>query len=496
MMLTALKIARDNGKHALSIEEKGPSIIRKTPLDSPLGIRMANMVARDFIILKTVPEVRHWLYFRPDNWSKSSIVDWGMWERENPRQVVSAYSATARMMAHASFIKEKVLCDDIPCWLFKKDGKFFATLWYNGTEPLDFRLPSSKAATVFDVQGNPVVLQGNAMVLTDAPQYLVADSLEALEHILKGAKYTVPELGAVVELAALNKTQLALRNLSGKPFSVTISGFSSIPKQELPASLSKPIPLAPNETRILEMPFSAENFSFDLETSNGQKQTVTRAFSPYRLTKVSGWEDLAKAPSIALDDPSRQMPGYDDLKANNVYDGSDDLTLVGRFGYDDSFFYMECVVKDDLHYNEATPARCFSGDCVQYAFDARKDARIKYLKNIQGFSDDDYNFVSALASGRAVTHCYMAATENRERLVGKELAPPIIIRDEAAKTTTYRISIPFADLTPLKPIPGNTFGFSFVAFDSDGKDTKLIHIQATPGVTNPTDPAAFLEFAF
>ena len=155
MMLTALKIARDNGKHALSIEEKGPSIIRKTPLDSPLGTRMANMVARDFIILKTVPEVRHWLYFRPDNWSKSSIVDWGMWELENPRQVVSAYSATARMMAHATFIKEKVLCDDIPCWIFRKDGKFFATLWYNGVEPLDFRLPASKKATVLDVQGNP-----------------------------------------------------------------------------------------------------------------------------------------------------------------------------------------------------------------------------------------------------------------------------------------------------------------------------------------------------
>ncbi|MBQ9367220.1 MAG: hypothetical protein IJT83_05520, partial [Victivallales bacterium] len=83
MMLTALQIARENGKHALSIEEKGPSIVRKTPLDSPLGITMANMVARDYIILKTVPEVRHWLYFRPDNWSKDSIVDWGMWELEN-----------------------------------------------------------------------------------------------------------------------------------------------------------------------------------------------------------------------------------------------------------------------------------------------------------------------------------------------------------------------------------------------------------------------------
>ena len=190
------------------------------------------------------------------------------------------------------------------------------------------------------------------------------------------------------------------------------------------------------------------------------------------------------------------MPGYDDLKANKVYDGLDDLSLVGRFAYDDTCFYMEYIVKDDIHSNEQTPARCFNGDCIQYGFDTRKDARIKLLKSIQGFSDDDYNFVSAIASGKAVTHCYIAATENRERILGKEIAPPSIIRDEAAKTTTYRIAIPFADLAPLKPVPGNAFGFSFLAFDSDGKGTKLIHIQATPGVTNPTDPSAFLEFVF
>ncbi|MBR4674971.1 MAG: hypothetical protein IKP00_10950 [Victivallales bacterium] len=496
MMLAALQIARENGKHALSIEEKGPSIIRKTPLDSPLGITMANMVARDYIILKTVPEVRHWLYFRPDNWSKTSIVDWGMWEMENPRQVVSAYSATARTMAHATFIKFKSLCEDIPCWIFQKDGKFFATLWYNGAEPLDFRLPASQKASVLDVQGNPVVLKDNSMVLADAPQYLLADSLDALEALLDGAQYTVPELGATMEVVALNKTQLVLRNLSGKPFTATVSKFTSEPSQVLPASLSEAIPLAPNETRSLDLPFAAKECTIALTTSNGQIFTINRSFNPYRLVKISGWDEISKAQPVVVNDPSRQMPGYDDLKANKVYDGPNDLSLVGRFAYDDTFFYMEYVVKDDLHYNEQTPARCFNGDCIQYGFDTRKDARIKWLKGIQGFSDDDYNFVSALASGQPVTHCYMAATENNERLRGKELAPPTIIRDEATKTTTYRVAIPFADLTPLRPIPGRTFGFSFLAFDSDGKDTKLIHIEATPGITNPTNPAEFIEFAF
>ena len=181
---------------------------------------------------------------------------------------------------------------------------------------------------------------------------------------------------------------------------------------------------------------------------------------------------------------------------NHTFDGLDDLSLVGRFAYDDTCFYMEYVAKDDIHHNEQTPARCFNGDCIQYAFDTRKDARIKLLKNIQGFSDDDYNFVSALASGQPVTHCYIAATENNERLRGKELAAPTIIRDETAKTTTYRVAIPFTDLTPLKPVPGLTFGFAFLAFDSDGKETKLIHMEAAPGITNPSNPADFFDFVF
>ena len=497
MMLTLLQIAHDNGKHFVSIDEKGPSIIRNTPLDSHLGTRMANMAARDYIILKTVPEVKHWLYFRPDNWSKTSIVDWGMWEKGNPRQVVSAYSATARSMAHAEFLKGKELCEDIPCWLFRKDDRFFATLWYNGAEPLEFKLPADARFSVLDVQGKAVAVQRNTLILADAPQYLLADSLAELEGALEKAEYTVPELGATVEVIAAKKMQLALRNLSGKAFSAKVEGFKSEPPQALPSALTGTIELAPNETRILELPFASESCSFELKTSNGQRFEASRAFRPYCLSRFAGWENMANAMPIVLDDPSRQMPGYDDLKANKIYNGQDDLSAVGRFAYDDNCFYMEVVAKDDTHFNVQTPARCFNGDCVQFAFDTRKDARIKLLKNIQGLTEDDYNYVSALASGKPVTHCYGAADETRERLRGKELESiPQITRDETAKTTTYRIAIPFADLAPLRPIPGNCFGFSFLVFDSDSDQSKLIHLEASPGITNPTNPAAFLEFLF
>ncbi|MBP5640066.1 MAG: hypothetical protein J6X55_11345, partial [Victivallales bacterium] len=493
MMLEALKIAHENGKTYVSIEEKGASIIRKTPLDSPLGIRMANIVARDFIILKTVPEVRHWLYFRPDNWQKDSVIDYGLWEKNNPRQAVAAFAATARIMAHAKFIKDKVLCEDIPCWIFSKDGGAFATLWYNGAEPLKFQLPATYPATVNDVQGNTVQLDDATMILTDAPQYLHADSLEHLEELLDNAKYTVPELGTAIEVIAENKMQLALRNFSGKAFKARIVEFSSSPEQTLPPALREDIELSPNETRIIDVPFAPAKCSFTLETSNGQRLTASRTFSPCRIKRVNGWEELAKTQPIIVNEASKQMPGYDDLKANKIYTGPDDLSIVARLGYDDSFFYMEYVVKDDVHVNEQTPARSFASDCVQYAFDTRKDARIKWLNNIQGFTEDDYNFVSALASGTPVTFCHLAATENRERLANKQLDSPTILRDDAAGTTTYRIALPFKDIAPLTPTRGLCFGFSFLAFDTDKNRDKLIWIQASPGITNPSNPADFIE---
>lgn len=499
MMLDALKIAHDNGKQLVGIDEKGPSIIRKTPISSPLGITMANMVARDYIILKTVPEILHWLYFRPDNWDKTSVMDWGMWELANPRQVVSAYCATARMMANVKFVKDFALHNDIPCWIFAKYNRwnksddYFAVLWYNGVEPLKFTFNDS--VKLYDVQGNRIRIEGQTTVLDSAPQYVIAQDLNALEKVLKTATFEVPLLDGVVETISADKTILAIRNLSGDTVTAKIVDFKSEPAFELPESAKAEMKLVPNETKQIAFKFAPEKCSFVISSGKQEPLKVSGSFKPYRVPRVSSWADVAKATPYALDDPMRQSPGYADLKANKVYNGLDDLSAVARFGYDDANFYMEYIVKDDDHCNEQTPARCFAGDCVQYGFDTKRDARIKFLNGIRGFTDDDYNIVSALASGKPVTYCYAASMENAKQ-ADAQMTPPEVIRNEQAKTTTYRVKLPFAELVPLKPVKGKVFGFSFLAFDYDSAEKKLYLIEATSGITNPTDPSQFLPFIF
>ena len=72
---------------------------------------------------------------------------------------------------------------------------------------------------------------------------------------------------------------------------------------------------------------------------------------------------------------------------------------------------------------------------------------------------------------------------------------PEITRDEKTKTTLYRIKLAFADLAPLKPEKGRNFGFSLIVFDKD-TPTSFYHMDLTPGVSHPFDPAKYPAFQF
>ena len=90
----------------------------------------------------------------------------------------------------------------------------------------------------------------------------------------------------------------------------------------------------------------------------------------------------------------------------------------------------------------------------------------------------------------------MAGAAARARLQGKPLARPEIVRDEAAKTTRYRVRIPFADLAPLKPEKGRVFGFTFLAFDYDPPATGNCQLRLSAGASTPFDPSKFRPFMF
>ena len=498
IMQASIALADEFGLKHVAIDEKGASFVRALPCSASKDALAADVVAREFIILKTLPRVEHWLYYRPYNWNGQNAIDYGMWEKANPRHVVASYAATARQMAHVRFVKGLDVHGDIPCWVFERDGRFFATLWYNGGRPLAFRMPAGSVREARDVLGNPLDAADGTVTLSSSPVYVFFDSKATLEKAIAAATFDVPVLSATLETMAADRTLLVVRNLSAKPLRVKASGFAAEPAQPLPSALAEPLEVAPLASRTVELDFSAAKSRLTLTPDAGAAVTVEGAFAPYRVKRISGWDDLADAPEIALDDPDRQAPGYADLTVNGAYNGLDDLSARGRFGYDDKAFYLEFFVKDDVQENYSLPARLFVGDCVQFAFDTGNNARLKILEGNRGFDDDDYNIVSGLAYGKSLSVCFGAAAANRARLNEKAVGETTIVRDEPKGVTHYRVRIPFADLAPLRPEKGRVFGFSYLVFDYDHSEKTYFnyYIQFTPGIASPPDPSKFAAFMF
>ena len=499
MMLEALELAKATRLKFVDIAEKGPIIVRSTPFDDPCGAGMANIVARDYIILKTLPQVRHWLYYKTT--TTHSIADqpngWAMWEDDNPRQVVSAYAATARIMGNAEFVKELPIHQDIPCWIFRKEGRCFAALWYNGKDPLKVVLTAGIPAEAKDVQGNPVSLEKRIVYLGEAPLYLYADSPEALEKLLKHAADNVSELKLFLERLFSGKTLLVMRNQSGKSIKLKLTQvevFGPSGKRVIPCR--DEFTLAPGEVKSVEKPVDGESVAFALETAAGRRYTAAAEFKTVPVPRVSGFAELEKkGVPQRLDDPTKQIICYEDLKVHGNYTGLDDLSAVFKLGYDDTYLYLSVTVKDDTHLNENAPASIWNGDALQYAIDPNRDAGMRLMRGFRGYSTDDFNFATALAKGVPRTRCYVASAEKREMQDKDYRLAPEILRDEAAKTTTYRVKLAFADLAPLKPTPGKIFGFSLIVYDRD-TPTSRYSMRYSGGVDHPFDPSQYPAFRF
>ena len=493
-MLKLVEMAKVTKKQYVSCAEGGPSIVRSTPLDDPCGATMANVEARQFILLKTVPNFRHWLYYKPFVSLKGSY-DWSMWEKENPRQVVSAYAATARIMAFAEFVKELKLHQDIPCWMFRKDGKYFAAIWYNGKENLKVKLPDNIPAEAKDVQGNPIELKDSILYLGEAPVYLYAKNPAALEKLLADASAGVSELEFVLDRQQAGKTLLAIKNKSGHKIDLTLKSAEIPETKTIP--YSDKIELVSGEIKTVEKPVGADSVTFHLETGKGRKYAASAVLKPVKVPFVNSFAELEKkAVPQRLDDPSKQITGYDDLKTHGVYTGLDDLSGSFRLGYDKQYLYLEARVKDNVHLNNCSPGFLYMGDSIQFAIDTNRDAKMKLFRGVRGYSDDDFNFVSGLVKGKPYTWCFVAPTKKSAELRDKQYRlNPEITRDEKTKTTLYRIKLAFSDLAPLKPEKGRNFGFSLIIFDKD-TSTSFYSMEYSAGVSHPFEPSKYPAFQF
>jgi hypothetical protein len=145
----------------------------------------------------------------------------------------------------------------------------------------------------------------------------------------------------------------------------------------------------------------------------------------------------------------------DGTVAVDDYGGSDDLDADVWLGWDDEHLYLVAAVKDDEHVQEETGRTTWRSDGLQFA--------VAPLGS-ENFSEIN---VALTPDGPQVYRQYQPSQENRGVLDGAGAA---IDRDDAASTTTYEVSIPWAELR-VSPENG-AFRTGLIVNDDDGAGRK------------------------
>lgn len=486
IMLEAIRIVKSKGKTMVSIDEKGFNILRTLPPDSTYGVEMANVIAREYVIIKSLPEVGHLMYFKLDPAPADgiSLIDWGLLSDNGPRPAVSAYAATARMMAHAQFIGMPELHKSVPCYLFRKDGKTLAVLWHSGNGAASMLASIPGKVERYDVQGNPFAIEGDEFKLSSAPIYIVSDApVDAVSAALKKADIDLPEISAEFNIVKLGEAQVLAHNLTSKKLSASLDVNG----------VKKDVVFEADEVKTIavQFPDCGKDISATFKTEKGRAYSFSDKFTLYSIPRVSSMEQTrALKPFEILSDGARHLNNVDFI-SNKLWTGPDDCSAELRIGYDDKSFYLNVRVKDEFHWNGARPAALWSGDSIQFAFDPNRDDRIKKMKGKTGFFDDDTLFSSAFADGKPSLFCDISSDP---AMNGKEFGAPSITRDEKGKITEYSIAIPWEKLR-LSPEKGRIFGFDVIALDSDMKGQMPPYwMQLTPGIAGGQRPDLFAGF--
>lgn len=479
IMLDALSIVRSKGmEKCLAIDEKGFNLVQSLPVDTPYGRDLADILAREYVVLKSIPEIRHWLYFMWRQWRPGEKIDWGLWLYNHPRQAVSAYAATARIVGNARFAMKMDLHGNVPCYLFTKNGKTIVALWYNGMGEASLLLDLPGDGAMLDVQGNPMSLQ-RELKLTGSPVYLLTDaSPEVVAKALGKADVSLAEVNAALNMVKDGEVEVIVENLTRSRLSLNVAVGSVKQRLELP----------PRDIRTLTFCGSFGNpVRAEIVTGKGRSYLFSEKFSIYRIPEVAGAGDVRKLkPFACLDNAAEHMSNVDYVSAG-LWTGPEDCSAELRAGYDRENFYLHVLVKDEFHWNGYRNAMIWAGDSIQCAFDFLRDGKLQKLKGKPGFIEDDVFFTAALANGEAQIFSHDPVKKNLPR--------PNIIRNESQKTTEYFVTVPWRVMPSFKPEKGRIFGFNVTVLDSDQENQMAPYwMQLTPGIAGGQRPEEFSGF--
>lgn len=504
ILLQSVALVKKYGKKFISIDEKGDKIISTLPVDSIYARQMAEALVRSYIIARSVPENRHWLYFIFKG-AQEGTADYGLWRSNCPRPTVAAYATVARRLAHVSDPVVVELNKDIYCFVFAKGKGMVAAIWTISETPVIFDFDVAEDSSGYDIMNNsfPVKKGKQQFSLSKSPLFIESGvNSSIMVNALKKASFMLPELKGEIRLRNLLEISVFLANNSNKKLDVSI-----VPEKN-------PVLLIEPDKKSLEInPASMGNANFNIVNSsfellNGKNIEVAAVADGVRKYMFSYKPELMKVERlrtpvkidgdisefknikpVIMDNPSFLFPA--DAIPNKLWTGPEDLSCKVYLAYDTDNFYFAAEVVDDVKINEKEGYRMWSNDSFQIAFDTMNDALSGELSKNVGYDSSDYEFGIALTPKGPECFCYVAGGINKT-LENKTTPFKVMVKKSENGNMIYELAIPWQSLAPLKPVPGSVFGFNMICLDSDepGK-TSLYWMGLAPGIADGKKPHEF-----
>ena len=227
----------------------------------------------------------------------------------------------------------------------------------------------------------------------------------------------------------------------------------------------------------------AEPVKVMLHPENHPEQKMTAEFSVPRLTSIAGG---GKPVSVIgrIRDRADILPN----EPWTPWTGPDDFSAEARASWDREALYLEVLVRDDLHFNNKK-TNPWNGDSVQLAVDPQNNGTLRKLKH-KSFQAEpgDHELIVALHGDGTVSRQVCAGAAG--------LGSPqysTVVRNEADKTTRYRIELPWKILG-VTPAKGKVIGMSMVIFDDDGGTGMQYYGSFGGGIINGKDAALYERF--
>ena len=512
ILVQAGRLTGEFGK-GLAIAERGDAVIQQSPLLSDPTREQAALVARGHVIIKSVPDVRYYLYFTDFPWRPFLGDDWALWKAVNarliqPRPAVVAYATAARLLA---FTRDPVMITqpkDVYCFLFKKDQGCIAALWTIQKDPLDATFPAPEAMEVTDIMGRSHrIPKGNTILkVSRFPLFLSAPcSAEQMATALRTMKYpAMPVMKCATHFVSNSRLAVYVVNQTPLPLdtAVELNADKDIKPTERLLSFSVPglgqnaaqftltgLVLPEMNGRIISGTATARNQKVRFET----RVDLTPVPRLPDTVKIDGnLEECRSLRPLSLLSTDNLYPNPD-VFANGLWTGPKDLSADLYLAWNHDMLYLAVEVTDDVFIQKQVEGKIWMNDCVQFALDMGSDALSPDIGGSLGYDNmNDYDFGIALTPKGPQFYSFVEPGRSSAGLKPY----PVAVRREGNKTR-YECGIPWKEISPLAPPhAGKAFGFNAVIFDIDDetRPTATYWMGITPGIAGGKNPSAFRTF--